>query len=118
MTGPGPSCPWQGNIITLWLFATLLLGLVFLLGQYEAWCQLASQGLYLATNPNSSFFYVLTAMHGLHVIGGIAALVFVMGRLTGTHAAFRRSTFESTTIYWHFMGVLWLYVLLILRTRL
>lgn len=104
--------------ITLWLLATLLLGFAFLIGQYEAWRQLASQGLYLATNPNSSFYYVLTAMHGLHVIGGICALVFVMGRLAGTHAAFRRSTFESTVIYWHFMGVLWLYLLLVLRTKL
>jgi len=105
-------------LINLWLFVTLILGCSFLAGQYEAWRQLAGQGLYLATNPNSSFYYVLTAMHGLHVIGGIAALVFVMGRLAGTHAAFRKSTFESTVIYWHFMGVLWLYVLLVLRTKL
>jgi len=104
--------------INLWLMATLLLGFVFLAGQYEAWRQLAAQGLYLATNPNSSFYYVLTAMHGLHVIAGIAALVFVMGRLAGSHAAFRRSTFDSTVIYWHFMGVLWLYLLLVLRTKL
>ncbi|HXY23346.1 MAG TPA: cytochrome c oxidase subunit 3 [Candidatus Acidoferrum sp.] len=105
-------------LISLWLFVTLLLGFSFLVGQYEAWRQLAAQGFYLATNPNSSFYYVLTAMHGLHVMGGIAALVFVMGRLAGTHAAFRRSTFESTVIYWHFMGVLWLYLLLVLRTKL
>jgi cytochrome c oxidase subunit 3 len=104
--------------IHLWLLATLLFGFVFLAGQYEAWRQLVAQGLYLATNPNSSFFYVLTAMHGLHVLAGVAALVFVMGRLAGSHATFRRSTFESTVIYWHFMGVLWLYLLFVLRTKL
>jgi cytochrome c oxidase subunit 3 len=101
-----------------WLTATLALGLVFIAGQYEAWRQLAAQGLYLATNPNSSFYYVLTAMHGLHVFAGIAALLFVMSRLAVRHRAFRRSTFEATATYWHFMGVLWLYLLLVLRTKL
>ena len=101
-----------------WLMATLALGFVFIGGQYQAWRQLAAQRLYLATNPNSSFYYVLTAMHGLHVLAGIAALVFVMSRFASRHAALRRSTFEATATYWHFMGVLWLYVLLVLRTKL
>ena len=64
-----------------WLMATLALGFVFVAGQFEAWRQLAAQGLYLATNPNSSFYYVLTAMHGLHVLAGIVALVLVMGAM-------------------------------------
>jgi cytochrome c oxidase subunit 3 len=110
--------PDTARTINVWTLATLLFGFVFLFGQYEAWRQLAAQGLYLATNPNSSFYYVLTGMHGLHVIAGIVALVYVLGRLAGTHAAFRKSTFESTAIYWHFMGVLWLYLLFILRTKL
>jgi cytochrome c oxidase subunit 3 len=101
-----------------WLMATLALGFVFVAGQFEAWQQLAAQGLYLATNPNSSFYYVLTAMHGLHVLAGIVALVLVMGRIVASRAAFRKSTFEATATYWHFMGVLWLYVLLVLRTKL
>jgi cytochrome c oxidase subunit III len=101
-----------------WLGATLTLGLVFLAGQYEAWRQLGARGLYLATNPNSSFFYVLTGMHVLHLLGGIAALVYLMGRLTVRHATFLRSAFDSTAIYWHFMGVLWLYLLLVLGTKL
>src|SRR6266550_2543165 len=80
--------------------------------------KLAAQGLYLATNPNSSFYYVLTAMHGLHVLAGIVALALVMGRIVASRAAFRKSTFEATATYWHFMGVLWLYLLLVLRTKL
>jgi cytochrome c oxidase subunit 3 len=101
-----------------WLMATLALGFVFVAGQFEAWRQLAAQGLYLATNPNSSFYYVLTAMHGLHVLAGIAALVFVTCRLAFRHTALRQSTFEAAATYWHFMGVLWLYLLLVLRTKL
>jgi len=101
-----------------WLGATLALGFVFVAGQYVAWRQLAAQGLYLATNPNSSFYYVLTAMHGLHVLAGIAALIFVMSRLAAGKNALRRSTFEATATYWHFMGVLWLYLLIVVRTKL
>jgi cytochrome c oxidase subunit 3 len=92
--------------------------LLFIAGQYEAWRQLAAQGLLLATNPNSSFFYVFTGMHVLHLLGGIAALVYLIGRLAGSHTTFRRAGFANTAIYWHFMGVLWVYLLLVLRTRI
>ncbi len=100
----------------LWLFLTLGLGLLFVAGQYMAWLQLRSQGLYLATNPNSSFFYVFTAMHALHVLGGLAGLLRVIRKLSlGT---LRRSTMNATSIYWHFMGVLWIYLFVLLWMRI
>jgi cytochrome c oxidase subunit 3 len=99
-----------------WLFVTLFLGLLFVAGQYVAWLQLRSQGLYLATNPNSSFFYVLTAMHGLHVLGGLGGLVRVISRLK--RSALRKSTLDATSVYWHFMGALWVYLLLLLWIKL
>ncbi len=102
----------------VWLIATLVLGLLFILGQYQAWRELAAQGLFLATNANSSFFYVFTGMHLLHLLGGVAALVYLIGQLVGSHSTFRRSRFENTAIYWHFMGVLWVYLFFVLRTRL
>ena len=100
----------------LWLYATLSLGLLFVAGQYMAWLQLRSQGLYLATNPNSSFFYVFTAIHALHVLGGLAGLLRVIYKLG--HAALRRSTLNATAYYWHFMGVLWVYLLLLLWIKI
>jgi cytochrome c oxidase subunit 3 len=100
----------------LWLYMTLGLGLLFVVGQYMAWLQLRSQGLYLATNPNSSFFYVFTALHALHVLGGLAGLGRVIRKLSlGT---LRRSTLNATSIYWHFMGVLWIYLFLLLWMRI
>jgi heme/copper-type cytochrome/quinol oxidase subunit 3 len=57
-------------------------------------------------------------MHGLHVLAGIAALALVIVRIAARGGAFRKSTFEATATYWHFMGVLWLYVLIVLRTKL
>jgi cytochrome c oxidase subunit 3 len=101
-----------------WLGVTLALGLLFIVGQYQAWRELAAQGLFLATNANSSFFYVFTGMHILHLLGGVAALVYTIGQLVGSHSTFRRARFENTAIYWHFMGILWVYLLFVLRTRL
>ena len=100
-----------------WLYATLLLDLVFVAGQYVAWLRLKSEGLYLATNPTSSFFYVLTAVHAVHVLGGLGGLVRIIRRLSGPVPSLRRSTLDATSQYWHFMGILWLYLLLVLRLK-
>ena len=99
-----------------WLYITLFLGLLFLAGQYEAWLQLSREGLFLATNPSSSFFYVLTAAHGLHILGGLAGITYVIRKLS--KSALRRSTLDATARYWHFMDALWVYLLLLLWTKL
>jgi cytochrome c oxidase subunit 3 len=98
-----------------WLYATLALGLLFVAGQYEAWLQLRSRGLYLPTNPSSSFFYVFTSVHVLHVLGGLGGLMAVISKLK--RLVLRRSTLDATSHYWHFMDILWLYLLLILWTK-
>lgn len=102
----------------LWLGATLALGLLFVIGQCVAWRQLRAEGLYLASNPNSSFFYVLTAMHALHVLGGLLGLARVIYLVRQSVFSLRRSTMDATSYYWHFMGVLWLYVLIVMWTKL
>jgi cytochrome c oxidase subunit III len=102
----------------LWLEGTLALGLAFLGGQLIAWRQLAGSGFYIATNPSSSFFYVLTAGHALHLFGGLFALVLVLHRSSGPVPTLRKSTLDAAAYYWHFMGVLWVYLLLLLRFQL
>jgi cytochrome c oxidase subunit 3 len=99
-----------------WLYVTLFLGLLFVAGQAFAWIQLRSQGFGLATNVSYSFFYVLTVAHALHVFGGLGGLVRVIGKLHSS--VLRRSTLDATSRYWHFMGVLWLYLLLLLWIKL
>jgi cytochrome c oxidase subunit 3 len=99
-----------------WLYVTLSLGLIFVIGQYAAWLQLRAEGLYLATNPNSSFFYLLTAIHAVHVIGGLTGLTYVLRKLS--RITLKRSTLDSFSYYWHFMGILWVYLLLLLWMRL
>jgi cytochrome c oxidase subunit III len=102
----------------LWLEATLALGLAFLGGQLVVWRQLAERGFYVATNPSSSFFYVLTGGHALHIFGGLFGLLLVLHRLSGPIPTLRKSTMDVTAYYWHFMGVLWIYLLLLLRFQL
>jgi cytochrome c oxidase subunit 3 len=104
--------------VSAWIAITLLLGLSFIAGQYLAWRHLAAQGLYLATNPNSSFLYVFTGMHALHLLGGIAVLVYLLGRVIGGHSSLRHHLLDNTAVYWHFMGGLWLYLLFVISTRL
>jgi cytochrome c oxidase subunit 3 len=101
-----------------WLYGTLALGLLFIAGQYAAWQQLKAEGLYLATNPSSSFFYLFTAAHALHVLGGLAGLALVIWRFSKRVPTLRLSTLDTVAYYWHFMDVLWVYLLLLLWMRL
>lgn len=98
-----------------WILATTVLGLSFVAGQIMAWQQLRGQGIYVNTNPHSSFFYLLTSLHGVHLLGGLIALSYV------TYAAWRmrisqrrRNAVEVTALYWHFMDGLWVYLFFLL----
>jgi cytochrome c oxidase subunit 3 len=102
----------------LWLGVTLAFGFAFVAGQYMVWKQLAAQGIYLATSSNSSFLYVLTGVHAVHVLGGITGLLRLLVRMTRKQVTLRMSSVANTAIYWHFMGVLWLYLLLVITVRL
>jgi len=97
-----------------WWNLTTALGVLFLAGQLLAWRQLSAQGVFLATNPSSSFFYLLTALHGLHLFGGVIALLCVSLR------SWRKSRITQSTaaalagVYWHFMDGLWVFLLALL----
>jgi cytochrome c oxidase subunit III len=108
-----------GGRFARWLYATVVLGVAFVACQLLVWRQLAARGVYLATNPSSSFFYLLTAAHGVHLLGGIVALFYLVFRARSIAAAPRRPvSVDLTTIYWHFMDGLWVYILLLLMVRL
>jgi cytochrome c oxidase subunit 3 len=104
----------EGTI--LWLALTVVLGLSFLRGQWMVWRELEASGFYVATNPSSSFVYLLTGTHGAHLLGGIFALL-----AAGATILFRRSAesrvvvLDVTAWYWHFMTLLWIYVLCLLK---
>jgi cytochrome c oxidase subunit III len=97
-----------------WWWVTTGLGLLFLSGQIIAWRQLAADGMLLATNPSSSFFYLLTAAHGAHLAGGILALLYVALRPWKRSRISQATAAELAAIYWHFMDGLWIFLLALL----
>src|ERR1700733_8694739 len=97
-----------------WWSITTVLGLLFLAGQFAAWRQLAAQGVFLVTNPSSSFFYVLTALHGLHLLGGIVALFYVAYRPWQRSRITQATAADLVSIYWHFMDGLWVFLFALL----
>ncbi|HEU4596402.1 MAG TPA: cytochrome c oxidase subunit 3 [Pyrinomonadaceae bacterium] len=104
-----------------WLGGTLVLGMGFVASQLLAWRQLVAEGVYMRSNPHSSFFYVLTGLHGLHLLGGIAGLSYLLffaraarSRAEAVFDAKRRTLTDVVTIYWHFMDGLWVFLFLLL----
>jgi cytochrome c oxidase subunit 3 len=96
-----------------WMLSTAL-GLLFVGGQLIAWRQLQAAGVFLNTNPSSSFFYMFTAAHAVHLLGGIAALLFVAFRSWQNSRTTQTVATEVAAIYWHFMDGLWVFLLLLL----
>lgn len=97
----------------LWLLATGL-GLIFLAGQLIAWRELVQQGLYVASTQASSFFYIFTGLHGLHLFGGICALLFVgIRKFENAHVS-RAAAAEVASYLWHFLDGLWIFLLALL----
>ena len=98
-----------------WLGVTVLLGFGFLVGQWLAWGELKARGFFVDTNPNSSFVYLLTAAHAVHLAGGIIALMWAsVTSLLHRPVEGRRIVVDVTAWYWHFMAVLWIYVFALL----
>jgi cytochrome c oxidase subunit III len=100
-----------------WLGLTAVLGFAFLAGQWLVWRELGARGFYLATSPSSSFFYVLTGTHGIHLLGGIMALLAASAATLyfRQSAASRGVMVDVTAWYWHFMTLLWVYLLCLMK---
>ena len=96
-----------------WNLSTIL-GVLFLTGQLVVWRQLETQGIYLASNPASSFFYIFTGAHALHLLGGVVALLYVATRNFDKAKVSRSVAAEVTSYYWHFLDALWIFLLLLL----
>jgi cytochrome c oxidase subunit III len=101
-----------------WLGVTFLLGLGFLGSQLLGWQQLARQGVYFSSHPHSTFFYFFTAVHGVHLLGGLGLLAYLLG--TKERVALAAESEKTTTWnaivgrYWHTMDALWLWLFLLL----
>jgi cytochrome c oxidase subunit III len=94
--------------------ATTILGILFLAGQLIAWLQLVAMGVYIANNQATSFFYIFTAAHAVHLLGGVAALLYVAVSDFEKGKISRQTAVEITSYYWHFMDGLWVVLLVLL----
>ena len=103
------------SMMNQWLMVSGLLGFGFLAGQLLAWRQLVNAGVYLPTTLHSSFFYVLSGAHAIHLLGGIIAMGYVFARaFTGRLTVFNHEPLKLFATYWHFMLALWAYLFLLL----
>ncbi|HEY7783483.1 MAG TPA: cytochrome c oxidase subunit 3 [Pyrinomonadaceae bacterium] len=97
-----------------WLKLTLVLGFVFLITQLLGWRELAAQGVYFQGQPRRSFFFIFTALHAVHLVGGIIALSHLMTRGRAYHDIYRVERIEASasaiSLYWHTMDVLWIWL--------
>jgi cytochrome c oxidase subunit III len=102
-----------------WLLATTVLGGMFISSQILAWLALVNRGFYMRENPYAAFFYIMTALHAVHVLGGIIALGYVvlqnwLKTESEKDLERRRDISNAVGWYWHFMGGLWLVLLFLL----
>ena len=101
-----------------WLAVTLLLGVGFLMSQLVGWRELARAGVYFSGHPRSTFFYLATALHGAHLVGGIGLGFYLAVR--GRRRVLQVNSEENSTwasivgMYWHTMGVIWVWLFLML----
>ena len=105
---------WDLRGAQAFVAATGLLGALFVGGQVVGWRQLAERGVFLSSNPHSSFFYVLTGVHAAHLLGGLVWFAVVSGRLQRLKVTPGGDGLGLFATYWHFLGALWVYLLFLL----
>jgi cytochrome c oxidase subunit III len=110
----------KGNVkgLNLMVFITFILGLVFTYTQFAGWSELTAKGIVFAgkySNAAGSFLYALTALHLAHLFGGLISLFVVLIKgLRGKYSAENTLGVELSSIYWHFLDILWVYLFLFL----
>lgn len=99
--------------IGLWI--TFVLGVAFLIGQYEGWKELVNNKVYFSGNPAESFVYVISGFHAVHIIAGLiimlTAMIGVHSNINQTKNVFRM---ELSSVFWHFIDILWIYLFVFL----
>ncbi|MBI4459715.1 MAG: cytochrome c oxidase subunit 3 [Acidobacteria bacterium] len=107
---------WAGAFASrFWMAASLALAFAFLGGQILAWRQLEAAGIFLPTSPHSSFFYLLRGLHGVHLAGGVFALLYAFRKTeTASTEDVEPAALRLCATYWHFLTGVWLYLFFLL----
>ncbi len=100
---------FQQQKILLW--ATLILGLGFLAGQWQAWTILVHNGIFFSGNPSGSFLYVISGFHAVHIFAGLSLIIYaLLGIYTDVLQAKNLYRLQIASIFWHFLDILWIYL--------
>jgi cytochrome c oxidase subunit 3 len=109
------------NMVKLMVALTMVLGIAFLYGQLNAWGDLVANNVYFGgsdSNPAGSFLYVLTGVHGFHLVTGLIFLLLVLiSSLKYKVHSKNMLRIQLCTTYWHFLGALWLYLYFFLQVN-
>lgn len=105
------------RVVFNWVYsAGVVLAGAFIAGQFVAWRQMFAAGVYIDSNPSSSFFYVVTWAHAAHAVGAMFALLYVEYRaLRFQLGPSRRTVLDASLVFWHFLDVLWLAIMALFR---
>jgi cytochrome c oxidase subunit 3 len=107
------------HIAKIWISATLVFGLLFVLSQYLGWVNLYHRGIFAVGNQStqeSSYLYLLTALHVAHLVGGLVSLIIVLVKtIKGKYSLDNYLGIQVSITYWHFLGALWIYLFFFLR---
>ncbi|MES2779982.1 MAG: alginate lyase family protein, partial [Bacteroidota bacterium] len=99
------------NLEGLMLLATLVLGITFSIGQWYAWVELVENKIFWAGNPSESFIYVISGVHLFHMIGGLVFIAIVIGKTFQFNVHKKNLlSINLCTTYWHFLGLVWVYL--------
>jgi cytochrome c oxidase subunit III len=101
------------TLYKVFLIASAILGMVFFIFQYKGWVALSESGVPFTLNPSGDFVYVISWVHGMHVVGGLAALCVALIHAFGLPFRVtnkRKIRYELTLTYWHFVDILWIYL--------
>jgi len=104
---------WEPGMLS-WLGATAALGVLFVVGQVMAWRTLSASGFLLASNPHNSFFYILTGIHIVHLLGAFAWLAVVAWKASRLSYTPGQDGLGLFATFWHFLGAVWVYLFLLL----
>ncbi len=111
----------KDKIAITFLSLTFIMGLAFLILQYKGWIELTNKGIALDGNPSGSFVYVISGLHFAHIVGGLIAMFFLLAikwwrlkrpikKLMNEVDPERNTSLKLMTTYWHFVGILWVYL--------
>ena len=103
------------NLLLILITLSSIFTAVFIFGQVSVWEQLTADGYFIATNPANSFFYLLTGLHGVHLLGGVFALFYVIRNFyKDTKPEALNASLTLCTTYWHYLFFLWLFLFALL----